>query len=342
MDNQNQRDSLTNKRQQLEQQAPATHVRPAPGRTARQIRQAAASQRQSKRRFWEWPRQGNADSPEAAKPITPMQPRSWRPRRLPRNSPERVEEHRPLERVRPIGLVWLSWRWVSGTLTGVLLVILVGMLSSDAFYVTTVSVGGVNYLSREDVFRFAGISNEHIFWVNSQEIEARLEANNNIAEAEVRVGWPPRMVQILVQERAPVMIWEQANDRVWVDVNGLVMFQREDRPDLLRVVYDPSLPEAEVPVTPDTRLPQEVVHGALLLKSQLASIDVLLYHPQKGLGWRDPRGWMAWFGIGDNMAMKARVYESLVAYNIDALQFAEINIADPDNPVYTVLWRKSD
>jgi hypothetical protein len=216
------------------------------------------------------------------------------------------------------------------------------MLSSDAFYVTTVSVGGVNYLSREDVFRFAGISNEHIFWVNSQEIEARLEANNNIAEAEVRVGWPPRMVQILVQERAPVMIWEQANDRVWVDVNGLVMFQREDRPDLLRVVYDPSLPEAEVPVTPDTRLPQEVVHGALLLKSQLASIDVLLYHPQKGLGWRDPRGWMAWFGIGDNMAMKARVYESLVAYNIDALQFAEINIADPDNPVYTVLWRKSD
>jgi hypothetical protein len=236
----------------------------------------------------------------------------------------------------------MSWRWVSGGLSLALIILLGAMLSSEAFYVSTVAVGGENYLTREEIYAYSKVARQHVFWIDPAQVEADLESSNNIAEAQVRVGWPPQMVQIVVRERDPALIWEQGDDRVWVDINGQVMFQREDRADLLRVVVDQNELADVLPILPNSQLDTEIIHGALLLRSRLRDINVLLYHPLKGLGWRDPRGWMAWFGIGDNMDMKARVYEALVAYNIDELQFGEINLADPDHPVYTILWRKSE
>lgn len=309
-----------------------SHVRPAVGPQARQTRREIARQSRSSRQPI------SADSPENPQSVIPMLPR---PSMLPQFRRKAREDGRVTDRVRPRGLVWLSWRWVSGVMSACLIVLLVILLSSDAFFISTVSVGGVSYLSREEVYGFSGVDGQHIFWVNAEEVRARLEANNNIAEAEVRVGWPPSMVQIVVREREPVLVWEQNNSRVWVDVNGRVMFQREDRPALLRVVYDPNEDQPDGDIGPDSRIPLELVEGALLLKSRLPTIAVLLYHPIKGLGWRDPRGWMAWFGMGDNMAMKAHVYEALVNYNQDAVQFGEVDISDPDNPVYTILWRKT-
>ncbi|NJL95276.1 MAG: FtsQ-type POTRA domain-containing protein [Anaerolineae bacterium] len=247
-----------------------------------------------------------------------------------------------MERVRPIGVIWISWRWVSGIMSGILTLIVAVLLYSDAFYVSTVSVGGVNYLTREEVFRFAGISQKHIFWVDPAQVEAELERNNNIAAAEVRVRWSSPLVQIVVQERDPVLIWEQGNDRVWVDINGVVMFQREDRADLLRVVYDPNEVPTDSGLGPGSRIDREIVQGALLLRSRLSGAEVLLYHPQQGLGWRDPRGWTVWFGTGENMAMKALVYEGLVAAQFSQVQFGEVDVSDPDYPVFTVLWRKSE
>lgn len=328
------REHVKKKRIALEEKAPSDgHVKPLNSRDARRIRRESRKERMAASAE-------NAAMGTSPPAITPMKPRRphWT---APRNSPERIAVKRTTNRVRPIGLVWMSWRWVSGALSAILIILLSFLLTSEAFYVSTIAVGGVTYLTREEVFRFSGISQQHIFWVDADAVESQLKANNNIADAEVRVGWPPNMVQIIVRERDPVLTWEQGSDRVWVDINGLVMYQRVDRPDLLRIVYDPSVPENQIPITPNTHMDTEIIHGALLLKSRLTSIDVLLYHPTKGLGWRDPRGWMAWFGIGDNMEMKARVYEALVVYNIDAVQFAEINIADPDNPVYTILWRKS-
>jgi len=271
----------------------------------------------------------------------PPRPETLGARRAERKRVRQVEANRPLDRVQPSGVIWVSWRWVSGTMTGVLILVLYGLLASDAFYVSSIAVGGANYLTNEEIFGFTDISDMHIFWVDPAEVEARLESNNNIAEADVRVGWPPQMVQVIVRERDPVLTWEQANDRVWVDINGTVMYQRTDRPDLLRVVYDPNEPASREALGKGSRIPLRVVQGALLLKSRLPYINVLLYHPIKGLGWRDPHGWTAWFGFGENMAMKALVYEALVTENNDQVQFSEIDVSDPDNPVYTILFRKT-
>ena len=197
----------------------------------------------------------------------------------------------------------LSWRLVSGMIVVGLAVVLYLFLTANAFFVNSVAIGGEKYLSREEIFRYSNVARRHIFWVDAEDVESRLEAVPNIADATVYVGWPPDMVQILVTEREPALIWEQGV-RVWVDVNGIVMRQREDRPEMLRIVAQ-GIAE---PINADARIPQTVVDGALQLRSRYPNIDVLLYQPDKGLGYHDGRGWTVWFGNGEDMDVKLLVY----------------------------------
>jgi hypothetical protein len=247
----------------------------------------------------------------------------------------RVHPQRTVARRRRIN-VWqvFSWRTVSGMLVVGLSVVLYLFMTMDAFYVSSVEIGGERYVSREEIFRYSDIARRQIFWIDPKDVEARLRAVPNIADAAVLVGWPPNMVQIVVTEREPALTWEQGV-RVWVDVNGIVMKQREDRPDLLRIV----VPNATDPIGVGERIPQTIVDGALFLKKRYANIDVLLYDSTNGLGYHDGRGWTVWFGTGEDMATKLLVYNQLIADIWPDTQPGDIYMTDPDRPYYTVLWR---
>ncbi|MBN1681112.1 MAG: FtsQ-type POTRA domain-containing protein [Anaerolineae bacterium] len=283
-------------------------------------------------------------------------PRRMRPRSQSQvSSPARVSQRRAERRARKRTIQaqrtparsrrrakrssWLfSWRAVSGMIVFGLAVVLYLFLTAEAFFVNSVGIGGERYLSREEIFRFSDIAREHIFWIDPDDVEMRLEAVPNIADAEVYIGWPPDMVQIIVTEREPALIWEQGV-RVWVDVNGIVMKQREDRPDLLRIV----VPDAAEPLDAGARIPATIVDGALQLRRRHPNIDVLLYDPMKGLGYRDGRGWTVWFGTGDEIDVKLLVYDAVVR-NIQEqkIQPGEIVVSDPDRPYYNILWREGE
>ncbi len=124
----------------------------------------------------------------------------------------------------------------------------------------------------------------------------------------VTVGWPPNMVQIIVQEREPAVVWDQAGVQTWVDMQGRVMLQREERPDLVRIVAE----DSDGPIGPNVQVPLDVVTGALQLKALRPNIDMLRYDVEKGLGYQDGRGWEAWFGTGTDMPEKLLVYEAMV------------------------------
>ncbi|MBN1964360.1 MAG: FtsQ-type POTRA domain-containing protein [Anaerolineae bacterium] len=230
----------------------------------------------------------------------------------------------------------LSWRVVSGLIVIGLSVVLYLFLTADAFFVSSVAIGGEKYLERGEIFRDSAVAQQHILRIDPENVEKRLEEVPNIADAQVMVGWPPDMVQIVVTEREPALTWEQGV-RAWVDVNGIVMKQREDRPDLLRIVAQ----NAEEPIDPGSRIPQTIVDGALLMRSRHPNIDVLLYDPLKGLGYHDGNGWTVWFGTGDEMDVKLLVYYRVVeAIRAQGIQPGEIVMSDPDRPYYTVLWRQ--
>jgi len=223
-------------------------------------------------------------------------------------------------------------RLVSGLIIVCLLAVLAMFIGSDAFYVHSIAVSGLQYLTKEEVFALTDIANMHIFWVDAAQVRAGILRSPTVADAEVQLGWPPLMVRIAIQERQPALVWEQAGVATWVDVQGRVMLMREDRPDLMRIVDI----AAEGPLGPDVRVDVAAVVGALQLKSMYPNIERMLYHPDRGLGYQDGRGWEVWFGTGTDMPEKILVYNAIVG-NLLARgkQPALLNVANPDAPYYS-------
>ena len=231
----------------------------------------------------------------------------------------------------------MPWRAVSGLLVVTLLAVLGLFFTSDAFYVRSIAVGGLHYMSSDEIFSLTDITNMHIFWVDPAQVRADILRSPTVADADVRIGWPPNMVTIIITERQPALVWDQAGTASWIDLQGRVMKQRENRPDLLTVQVDSSVTGAVGPA-----IDQAIVTGAIQLQSLLPGVKVLRYHPDKGLGYNDQRGWEAWLGTGDNMAEKVLVYNAIVA-SLQARSIVpnEINVDDPDAPYYSVLSGRS-
>jgi len=59
-------------------------------------------------------------------------------------------------------------------------------------------------------------------------------------------------------------------------------------------------------------VPQEVLHGALLLRELRPAIGDLYYRPSGGLSYQDDRGWRVYLGTGTDMNQKLVLYEAIV------------------------------
>ena len=252
-------------------------------------------------------------------------PAIWRGR----TSPD-VERTRVQHGVR--GRFSLPWRLVSGLIVLSLLMVLALFFTSDAFYVRSIAVGGLRYMTSTEIFSLTNVTNMHVFWIDPDQVRADILRSSTVADAEVRVGWPPNMVQIVITEREPALVWEQAGTATWIDLQGRVMRQRENRPDLLRISVDNSV------VGPvGASVEQNIVSGAVQLQTLLPGVSALRYHPEKGLGYNDHRGWEAWLGTGTNMPEKVRIYNSIVSsLQVRGIVPSEISVANPDAPYYSV------
>lgn len=227
----------------------------------------------------------------------------------------------------------VPWRLFSAAIVLCLSIVLAIFFTADAFYVRSVAVGGLSYLTKEEIFTFADIATWHIFWVDPEAVRENLLESPSIADAQVWLSWPPDMVQIVVEEREPIFIWEESERARWVDLNGRLMTQRENRADLMRVFVDIPMEDA-----PD-RLSEDVVYGVLQLQEALPETTFLRYDAMKGLGYKNENGWDIWFGTGVGMAERVAIYRS-IADNLAArgIQPYEINVMNPDSPYYTVMW----
>ena len=226
----------------------------------------------------------------------------------------------------------LGWRLISAFLIICLVGVLFVFFTTDIFYVHSIQVGGLEFLTKEEVFALTDIADMHIFWVGPDQVREAVLRSPTIADAQVEVGWPPQMVKIIIEERQPALVWEQAGAATWIDVQGRVMLLREDRPELLRIQ---AIGEVEGPLGQNVQVDVDVVSGALQLRTIFPQLAVLSYHPEKGLGYTDGRGWDAWFGTGTDMPEKLVVYDALVRDLIARnIQPREVNVASPHAPFY--------
>lgn len=247
--------------------------------------------------------------------------------------------------------VYVSTRWFSASIAAICALMLFLFLSNPAFVISQIFVGytGTNiFLTPPEIFQRSGLANQHVFWVDPAAVAQQLKRDPSIADVRIEVGWPPNMVQITVSERAPALIWEQAGQRVWLDINGRVMALRQDIPDLLRVIVErPSrtihlgqclLQGTEELLGPGSCIDRETVTGALQFKSLYPDVREIVYDPIKGLGFRDGRGWMLWFGDGTYIDVKMLVYNQIIEtyYVQQGVQFVEVNVSNPDAAYFSV------
>jgi cell division protein FtsQ len=248
--------------------------------------------------------------------------------------PRTSQESRATEQVE--GREGFSWRLISGLMVILLSIVLFLFFYSDVFYVNSIWVGGVEYMTVEEVFTYAEIANYHIFWVEPEQVRENVMRYPSVAKAEVGIGWPPNMITIDIEEREPVLVWEQNGVAFWIDIQGNVMDLREDQPDLVRIVVDDPLIDA---FGQNGRLNTDVIYAVIQLFDLRPDVTSWRYDLVKGLGFRNANGWDVWFGLGTNMSEKIQIYETLSS-NIIArgIQVSELNIVNPDAPFYIVLW----
>jgi hypothetical protein len=259
-------------------------------------------------------------------------PAVWRGQATP-PSPEPRErpEHGIRDELR------FSWRLLSGGIVASLLMVMVVFFMTDLFYVTSIRLEGAEYLNESEVFRYAEIAEQHIFWVNPDTVRQNvIQATPLVANARVQIGWPPNMVTITVQERRPTLLWTQAGIRTLIDVQGNILRSprdEEDFPELVQIIADNSFTQPRLPNEP---IPIDVVSGALQLQRTFSGLPSLRYNANNGLGFREPNTtWDVWLGTGTNMPNKLRVYEALRDnLLIRGVPFVEINVADLNSIYY--------
>lgn len=222
----------------------------------------------------------------------------------------------------------VPWRLFSGLIVASLIILLAVFFATDVFYVHSVSVGGLEYLNDREVFALSGIAGVHIFWIDPQQVRQNLLQSPSIADAQVNIGWGSPMVQLIVEEREPALVWEQAGIATWVDVNGRVMRQRADRRDLLRISADTLMDGP-----PGASVSTDVIAGALQLQTLLPDLHMLRYHPDFGLGFNDSRGWEVWLGIGSGMPEKLALYGDIIEDAVSrGVTPRAVYIINPDRP----------
>lgn len=231
------------------------------------------------------------------------------------------------------------WRFISVALIVLFALTLLAFFTSDVFYVRAIQVRGNNFITREEVFTYSELANYHMFWIDPDEIREKVMRSASVADVGVEVGWPPNLVTLLIQERQPAIVWSNAGDETWIDIQGRVMLARAEMPNLLHVnlVRDGN----DLPLPSADDFSGDMVLGALRLRDALPEGDHLDFHPIHGLGWTNEQGWQVWMGTDSAAVMdeKIKIYDVLVEdLNSRAIDVAELNIANPDAPFYRLLW----
>ncbi len=218
--------------------------------------------------------------------------------------------------------VKFSWRLVSGSLIAGLVVLLFYLWASPGYHVQAAEIVGAQRLNSQDVNLVLGVTNMSIFTLNPAQIQATLVgAFPEFYHVDVQVAWPNK-VTITVDERQPILAWEQGNSTVWVDAAGIAFPPRGETDPLPTVmalgtldstIY-PQQIAGEYEISTHQLLSPEMV-SAILSVTQYAPEDaLLLFDPKHGLGWDDPQGWEVYFGMtGTEMEMRLHIYQTLTA-----------------------------
>lgn len=231
-----------------------------------------------------------------------------------------------------IPVVRFGPRLLSAVLLAAVLAALQQAFASPAFVVAEASVQGNRILSAAQVRMIVGATQRPSFLIDPQAAERALLAQPEVLSAQVRLRWP-NQVSVSLVERHPMIEWDDAGRVWWICPDGVAYLKHGEWPGVVRVrSEDEALTITEDPLQP--AIAADVLRSAAVLNAQLPEeAATLVYDPVHGLGIEDPRGWVAYFGVGGDMVVKVRTYQAIVSGLTQVRQpVALISVADAAAP----------
>jgi hypothetical protein len=206
--------------------------------------------------------------------------------------------------------------------------------------VAEAQVTGNQIIPPTEINSTLNIEGRPIFLIIPSDLEKELRLNfPEFASVHVDVTLP-NIVSIQVNERKPIIRWEQGTSYTWISEDGVAFRPRGENSSLISVVAL-SAPPIEGNFSPDPLTPAPFISADMVRAIKGFATHVppgmqILYDAGFGLGWNDPRGWRVYFGTtGNDVELKMRVYESMVASLTQrGIRPAMINVTYPTAPYY--------
>lgn len=214
----------------------------------------------------------------------------------------------------------IGWRLVSGLMVAALLFVLYTLWTLPALKVSAAEVEGLKNLKPEDINAIAAVSGEQVFTIRPNEVKKELQAAfPELASVTVQVKVPAKVL-VIVEERVPVLTWKQEGRNFWVDEEGVAFPERNAKSPGVVVEAEGALPAPGEPVEGETVpatvypiVPQQLVSAVLAMSAEAPKDTPLVYSAERGLGWKDPRGWQVFFGNDtQDMQAKLNVYQAII------------------------------
>ena len=224
-----------------------------------------------------------------------------------------------------------KWRVLSGVIMISLLMGLILFTQSGLFTVTNIEMQGLERFTEGEIAQAINITGSSIFFINPERVKRDLQITYPaLSDIDIQVGWPAS-VSISLVERYPVLAWNWDGHVRWVDKNGVAFEPLDEGLDVVQV-KSAMLP----PTIKDRFVDPRLVNSVAALAGYIPENVDLIYDTDHGLGWKDARGWIVYFGFNDDDAeKKMNVYLSLVNY-LDGKRITPgmINVEFIDSPYF--------
>ncbi len=231
--------------------------------------------------------------------------------------------------VPTIPRIELGWRLISGAIFLFSLAVVISFTSLSTFQVSAIQLRGAQRLTFESLQSQVDLVGTSIIRLDPDQIKSSIEERfHGLSSVNVSVSLPAN-VTIQVIERKPIILWQQENETLWIDAEG-VMFPVNGEVEVLQTVIatsdPPSAPEVftaevddetgEISHLLEQSYPsttEEFVQAVLSITEYIPEGSPLRYDHQFGLGWQDPNGWLVYFGRDTaNIEMKLSEYQTII------------------------------
>jgi hypothetical protein len=239
-------------------------------------------------------------------------------------------------RLPALPLITPGWRLASLALVGALAFLLYHLWTTPLYQVQFAELQGNTYLSSDVINHRLNLYNQQIFTINPQQLEKdmRTAFPGLLKDVSVQVVLPASVI-VTVEERQPVIAWEQDGKTLWVDADGIAFEPAVENEALIYVsasapppappIIINDLENAEISeelidplaeiLAPEVLMTPEMVTAILSLQDYVSDGDPLIYDAQHGLGFHHSnRGWDVYFGMDvSNIEEKLNVYQAIKA-----------------------------